>query len=143
MVTINKSITRNRILYFVLITAIIILGLCSRKFAKSLPLFLADYSGDTLWALMVFCGVGFLKPSWSTLKVVLVSLVFSYFIEITQLYHAPWIEAIRHNKLGGLILGYAFLWSDIVCYTVGISIGLLCEVLYQYFLEKNQQVFYK
>ncbi|MCG8538340.1 MAG: DUF2809 domain-containing protein [Clostridia bacterium] len=31
------------------------------------------------------------------------------------------------NKIGGLILGFGFLWSDIVCYAIGILIGLLAE----------------
>ena len=48
------------------------------------------------------------------------ALVFSYLIEISQLYHAPWIDAIRSTALGGLVLGFGFLWSDILCYTVGV-----------------------
>jgi hypothetical protein len=30
-------------------------------------------------------------------------------------------------KLGGLLLGYGFLWSDLICYGAGISAGFLLE----------------
>ena len=48
-------------------------------------------------------------------------------IEISQLYHAPWIDSIRATTLGGLILGFGFLWSDLICYTVGIVIGAIID----------------
>ena len=53
----------------------------------------------------------------------------SYSIEISQLYHAPWIDAIRNTILGGLILGFGFLWSDLVCYTIGIIIGIIIDIM--------------
>lgn len=57
------------------------------------------------------------------------ALVFSYLIEISQLYHAPWIDAIRATALGGLVLGFCFLWSDILCYTVGVLLGIIVDGL--------------
>ena len=45
-----------------------------------------------------------------------------YAIEGSQLCHAPWIDTIRHTRLGALVLGYGFLWSDIICYTVGAAL---------------------
>jgi hypothetical protein len=30
-------------------------------------------------------------------------------------------------RVGGLVLGYGFLWSDLVCYAVGIGAGVLAE----------------
>ena len=41
------------------------------------------------------------------------------------LYHAPWIDNLRQTTLGGLVLGFGFLWSDIFCYTIGIIIGVI------------------
>ena len=50
-------------------------------------------------------------------------------MELSQLYHAPWIDSLRANRLGGLILGYGFLWSDVACYVTGVSLGVLIEIL--------------
>src|SRR5712692_5448165 len=101
---------RNRLLYFVAGCVIVVLGLAARRYAAALPAFLAAYSGDTLWALMVFTGIGFVAPRWSPLRVAVVALTVSYADEISQLYHAPWIDNLRHTWLGGLVLGYGFLW---------------------------------
>ncbi|MFJ8353680.1 ribosomal maturation YjgA family protein [Bacillus paramycoides] len=123
---INK---RNRILYAIFTIIVIVLGLSSRKFAYDLPDILNAYLGDALWALMIFTGFGFLFPKIETKKLTIISLIFCYGIEISQLYHAEWIDSIRATTLGGLVLGYGFLWSDLVAYTIGIGVGMLCEFM--------------
>lgn len=120
---------RNRFVYILITILVVFLGLGSRKYGYMLPKFLSEYAGDTLWALMVFFLVGIIFNSLSTIKTAAIALTFSYIIEISQLYHAPWIEHIRNNKLGGLILGYGFLGSDLVCYMIGIMIGIGIEIL--------------
>ena len=94
-----------------------------------LPEFLASYAGDTLWALTAFIGIGMLFPRWSTLRVCVTALLFAFAIELSQLYHSPWVDQIRRTMAGGFILGYGFLWSDLLCYVVGISIGCILEKL--------------
>ncbi len=56
-----------------------------------------------------------------------ISLALAFLVEISQIYHAPWIDSIRQSTLGGLVLGFGFLWTDLVCYTVGIATGSLIE----------------
>lgn len=104
-----------------------VLGISSRKFGAYLPEFLSTYAGDTLWALMVFWGFGFLFARTPTVKIMLAALAFSYMIEFSQLYQADWINNLRHTMLGGLVLGFGFLWSDLVCYTVGVLAGVGIE----------------
>ncbi|MDF9465523.1 MULTISPECIES: DUF2809 domain-containing protein [Bacillus] len=120
---------RNRVVYALFTIVVIILGLSSRKFAFALPHLLNDYLGDALWALMIFTGFGFLFPKTETKKLAFISLMFCYGIEASQLYHAEWIDSIRATTLGGLVLGYVFLWSDVVAYTIGVGVGILCEFM--------------
>lgn len=120
-------IKRNRLIYFILIVFVIFLGLLSRT--AYLQTFLGTYAGDALWALMVYIIIGFLFTRLKPKYVALFALAFSYTIEISQLYHAPWIDYIRNTTSGGLVFGFGFLWSDLVCYTVGIFIGLLIETI--------------
>jgi hypothetical protein len=115
--------------YFVAGCVVVLLGLASRRYAPLLPEFIALYAGDTLWALTAFLGIGFIFPRWSTARVSTAALLLSYADEISQLYHAPWIDDARHTTLGGLVLGYGFLWSDILCYTAGVMLGAAVEVL--------------
>ena len=81
-------------------------GIGSRRYIHSLPEFIAVYAGDTLWALAVFLGIGLILPRVST-----------------------WIDSIRQTTLGGLILGFGFLWSDLVCYALGVELGVLVETM--------------
>ncbi|HDX9638932.1 TPA: DUF2809 domain-containing protein [Bacillus mobilis] len=120
---------RNRLLYALFTIFVIILGLSSRKLAFALPQLLNEYLGDALWALMIFTGFGFLFPKIETKKLAFISLLFCYGIEVSQLYHAEWIDSIRATTLGGLVLGYGFLWSDLVAYTIGVGIGMCCEFM--------------
>ena len=116
---------RNRKIYFLLICSTIILGLLSRK---ALPPNLLDpYLGDFLYALMFFFIVGFLFPKMTTLKVAISSILICYSIELLQLCVADWLNHLKSYKLGGLILGYGFLWSDMLSYTFGGAFGYLLE----------------
>ena len=120
---------RSRITYLIAVIVVVILGLFSRRYSRVLPEFLASYAGDTLWALTAFLGIGVLFPRWSTVRVCVTALLFAFAIELSQLYHSPWVEQIRHTRVGELILGYGFLWSDFLCYGVGITTGYILEML--------------
>ena len=87
--------------------------------------FIGTYAGDTLWALMVFIGFRFLFIKEPIFKIFVISFLFSCIIEVSQLYHATWIDKLRGYRLGGLILGFGFKWSDIICYAVGCFMGFL------------------
>jgi hypothetical protein len=127
---------RNRLLYLLLIVLTVLTGLASRHFNSILPNWITIYLGDALWALMVFFGFAFLFKGKSTLWIAVATLIFSFAIEISQLYHAPWIDAIRQTRIGGLILGFGFLWSDLLCYTAGVVFGILVD-LYLYKTKKR------
>ena len=121
---------RNRPTYLALVIVIITLGLFSRS--SFLPLamkggFIATYGGDTLWAAMVYFIVCVACPKWSPLKIAIIALSFSYAIEISQLLQQDLLNQIRNTRLGALILGRGFLWTDFLCYTIGIQIAYLFD----------------
>lgn len=120
-------VRRSRIVWIATIAGVVLLGLASRRYAASLPPFVASYAGDTLWALAVFLGFGLLLPGASTSRLALLAMTFSVLIETSQRYKAPWIDSIRRTTPGGLILGFDFVWSDLACYAVGVGLGILIE----------------
>ncbi|MCP4134603.1 MAG: DUF2809 domain-containing protein [bacterium] len=132
----TKSNNRRRLIYAELVILVILLGYGSRENIHVLPEWLGAYSGDTLWALMVYLGMGFVFARISILRAGAGALVFSFSIELSQIYHTPWIDGIRATTIGGLVLGRGFLWSDLVCYTAGAVIGVLLEL---FFLGKEQK----
>ena len=123
---------RKRIIYMGLVIIVMILGIASRRYGSYLPNIISKYAGDTLWALMVYLGFGFLFNKSKIRNVALASMTVSYLIEISQLYQGEWINSIRDTTIGALILGHGFLISDLVCYTIGILIGVVFEYLYFY-----------
>ncbi|WP_106141029.1 DUF2809 domain-containing protein [Spirosoma oryzae] len=119
-------IARHRFVYGCLLLSALLLGLASRRFLGDIT-FVKLYVGDSLWALMVFFGFAVLFPRWPTRTTAVVALLFCFGIEFSQVYHAPWIDAIRATTLGGLVLGFSFVWSDLLCYSVGIAVGVFID----------------
>ena len=106
------------------IVLVLALGLASREFPSLFPALLGKYPGDALWAWMVFLGWAWVKPSAATSWLAVLALVTSYAVEFSQLYQAPWINAIRGTTPGHLVFGSAFSWLDLVAYTVGVAVGV-------------------
>lgn len=117
---------KSKTTYLILIVLTIIAGLLSRYF-KVVPLFI----GDILWALMVYFIMRFLFTGKPVKYSLIASLLFSFAIEFSQLYKALWINNLRHTFFGRLVLGESFLWGDLLCYTVGIAIGIFLDTLRQ------------
>ena len=122
---------RNPLFWTGLIALVIFLGIVSRRFAASLPGVVAAYAGDTLWATVAFLGIGLLLPRASSWQVAALAMSFSVPVEVGQLYHAPWIDSVRSTTLGGLVLGFDFVWSDLACYAVGVGLGVLVEWMWE------------
>jgi hypothetical protein len=120
---------RSRLLYAVLVLAVIAAGLASRRYPFLLPAQLGKYPGDALWALMVLLLYGFARPGWPVAKVALAALATSFAVEFSQLYQADWINAVRHTTLGHLVLGSGFHALDLLAYTVGVAVGAAGELL--------------
>jgi glycopeptide antibiotics resistance protein len=109
---------KARLSCIIAVVVVIALGLLSRKIS-----FVPLWVGDVLWALMVYLGMRALLIRSSLKQVVLISLLFCFAIEFSQLYQAPWINNIRATVLGHLVLGQGFLWGDLLAYVVGVGLG--------------------
>ncbi|MBO3444932.1 DUF2809 domain-containing protein [Clostridium sp. CCUG 7971] len=103
------------------------MGLLSRKFMFIFPQSIAPFVGDMFWAMMVYYGFRFLFLKLTILKSFLVAIIFSFSIEVSQLYQADWINNIRATTLGGLVLGYVFLWENLISYSIGIVLGVAID----------------
>ena len=119
---------RSRLKLFVLLMLVIAAGLFSRsEYSSALPGFIQDYAGDTLWALALYIVLAFFSPGAGEKELLFISLIISFAIEFSQLYQTDWINSVRNTKPGGLILGYGFKWSDLLCYSAGIFTGFVID----------------
>ncbi|MEH7014836.1 DUF2809 domain-containing protein [Neobacillus niacini] len=132
----NRIYFKLRITYIISVVITILLGLASRKFSHLLLPFLSKNAGDVLWAMMVYFGFRFLFVHKSLLSAILLSFLFSFGIEFSQLYQVDWINQIRGTVLGALIFGKGYLTVDLIRYTTGIVIA---SILDKVILTKKQR----
>lgn len=125
---------KKRVPYLLATIVAMLLGLCSRKFADFLPTFVVDHFGDALWASMIYFGIRTLWVNKGLKLAVLISFLFCFGIEFSQLYQADWINRIRDTVLGALVLGSGFLTIDLIRYSFGIVISLLVD---RYFIKRG------
>lgn len=114
---------RSRTLYAVILLLTVAAGLASRRFPAYQPHIVARYAGDALWAAMVFWGLAFLAPRTRTLRLSAGAIAIAWTVELSQLYRAPWLDAARATRIGALALGQGFLWSDLLCYVLGVCVA--------------------
>ena len=120
----------KRLTYFLITIFVMGVGLASRKFSTS-GSFLHDNVGDAIWAGMIYFGFRMILIDFEAKKSLVSAFVFSYLIEISQLYQADWINEIRRTFLGGLVLGFGFLWSDLVMCAVGIFAAFGMDIYFK------------
>ena len=107
----------------VLIAATIALGLGSRIYRRSLPFVFAAYAGDTLWATAVFFMLRLMRPAASSVSLAAAALAIAFCVELSQLAHPVWLDALRQVPGVALVLGYDFVATDLVCYTAGVVLA--------------------
>jgi Protein of unknown function (DUF2809) len=114
---------RKRLLLTLWLLVVVAAGLGSRS--PGMPAFVLLYLGDVLWGVLFFLLGAWCWPEATLLRVWGTSTLVTELIEVSQLYQAPWAQAVRATRLGGLLLGHAFLWSDVVCVATGTSLAAL------------------
>lgn len=132
----GSTLKRKRLPYLISILVIIALGIASRKI-MGFPYFVYEYVGDVLWAVNVYLLLAFLFPKEKISILAFISITFSVLIEFSQIYHEPWIDSIRNTFIGGMVLGYGFLWSDILCYIIGIFLGVIIDMQFIRIFKKK------
>ena len=124
-------IFRSRLGLTLLSFVIIALGLASRRGYFPFPEALGNYPGDALWAWVVLLCVAWVRPAITRTKLIGWSLLIAFAIEFLQLYQAPWMQALRANKLAYLVLGNGFDPLDLLAYVVGIALGAAVDWAWQ------------
>lgn len=122
----------GRFKYFVCAVLTVLAGLLSRSSWIHVPGWMDAYLGDIIWGAMVYFLVGCLIPLHKGRLKLISALSFAFAIEFSQLLQHDWINQVRHLPLMGLVLGYGFKWSDLLCYTIGILFARWWDVRFIY-----------
>ncbi len=116
-------LVKSRAIYLLFIALIIPLGLFIRKNKADFPSLIGEFAPDALWALMLFWIFGLVFFRFSASQLLVLTLVFTFLIEFSQFYKGEWLMEARQTFVGAMLLGHSFLWTDLICYTVGACVG--------------------
>ena len=126
----TKLSRRNRSKVFVWLVALVAFGLGSRRLG-GLPSWITLYAGDVAWGAFFFALFCAVWPTLTTTKAWLAALITTELIEVSELYRTPWLDTLRATRVGGLLLGHVFLWSDVVCVALGATLAAGAELAWQ------------
>lgn len=124
----EQFLTRHRIAVALAALGVVALGLLTRSALVPRGSLAGQYGGDTLWATLVYLLGRWLWPRTPVARAAAGAAALAAAVELSQLYHAPWIDAVRETTLGHLVLGQGFLWSDMACYAAGVALGACAEL---------------
>lgn len=86
-----------------------------------------DMLGDALWGTMMAWWLGAFLPYVRLPLRAVVAYAICTAVEVSQLLHLPWLDALRGNRLGHLVLGHDFAARDLVAYALGVLVAVLLE----------------
>ncbi|HET9955736.1 MAG TPA: DUF2809 domain-containing protein [Polyangiaceae bacterium] len=104
---------------------VIVLGGVSRL--PAMPEFSHLYLGDVLWGSLFYLITRFLLPTLSARSAWLMATLAAELVEFGELSQAPTLVSIRETRLGGLLLGHSFSWSDVFCVALGSSLAFALQ----------------
>jgi hypothetical protein len=96
------------------------------------------YGGDAAWAMAAYAGWRMLLPSVDRLWIAGLAFGLATMAEISQLADWEWLNSIRDQRLGALLLGRGFLWSDLAAYAVGTITAMIIGLRSRSWIEGHR-----
>ncbi|MEM9265753.1 MAG: DUF2809 domain-containing protein [Cyanobacteria bacterium P01_F01_bin.13] len=88
--------------------------------------FVRPYMGDFLVVILIYAFIrAFFKYSMVTTATGV--LLFSFIVEVLQYFKIVEVLGLDSSELARTVIGTTFVWKDLVAYSLGIAMVLLCE----------------
>jgi hypothetical protein len=113
-------------------------GLASRSAPMADWPVIGAYGGDAAWAMAAYAGWRMLLPSVDRLWIAGLAFGLATMVEISQLADWEWLNSIRDQRLGALLLGRGFLWSDLAAYAVGTITAMIIGLRSRSWIEGHR-----
>lgn len=123
--------------YGVLALGTIVFGLGVHRYGKALGPTSQDLVGDGVWAAMIVWCIAALAPTAALRIRAFVSLAICFAVEMSQLYHAPVLDALRRTTIGELTLGSGFDPRDLLAYTFGVFAAVMFDRTFRWRFRRN------
>jgi hypothetical protein len=123
---VNSKIINSRIWAGISLVIIIVFGFMTKFYSGPGANWVNNSLGgvfyEIFWCLVLFL----LLPRLAAWKNATMVFCVTCLLEFLQLWHPPFLEAIRSNFIGATILGTTFAWSDFCYYLFGSAAGWKC-----------------
>lgn len=114
---------RSRTWLALVAVLVVLAGLATRSsYATGL---VGEYGGDVLYAVLIVDLVLLVVPDLARARAGLTALSICFVIETSQLVAV--LDPVREYRLAALVLGRGFLWTDLVCYALGVLVALAVD----------------
>ena len=121
----NHRFFQYRVALLISIAIIVPFGLFTKFYRGPGQSWLNDSFGgvpyEIFWILLVVLIWPQVSAKWAAVGVLIATCI----LEFLQLWHPPFLQAIRATLLGRLVLGTTFVWSDFPYYFIGSFLGWL------------------
>jgi hypothetical protein len=128
----------RRFTYLVLFAFFIWLALATRSHKAWFHPLVREYGGDVAWSgafLFLVRAVFIHSPVY---KLAIACYALGVLDECSQLLTFKWIVAARSTYFGRLMLGVGFVWSDLLCYAIGVLLAFLVIQIGEKYVFRNQ-----
>lgn len=107
----------------VALVVIVPLGLATKRYPIEGLAWVQENSGGALYVVFFCLAALLVWPRARIWIIALAVLAATCGVEVLQLWHPPWLEAIRDTTPGALVLGSTFVWADFPFYFIGAALG--------------------
>lgn len=101
------------------------LGFATKLYAGPAEEWVRYSAGGVLYVIFWMLVVLVLRPRTPPVRVAAGVGIATSLLEVLQLWHPPFLEALRRPFLGRALLGTTFAWSDFAHYAAGCVLGVL------------------
>lgn len=119
------SIQRFRIQLLGWIIVLIPVGFATKFYHGPFQFWVENFLGGVLYEIFWCLVIAFFFPTTKPLWIAILVFSFTSILEILQLWHPQFLEAIRSTFLGRALIGTSFTWLDFPHYLLGCIIGIV------------------
>ncbi len=93
------------------------------RFYQGGQTWVSDFLGSVAYEIFWIVLVGLFFPAVSPARAAIGVCLATCMLEFLQLWHPPFLEAMRATFLGRMVLGTTFNWADFLSYFAGSAAG--------------------
>ena len=118
-----------------LIATVMLICIGSREYVHLVHIIWSNHLGYSIWAFSLYFLIRIIFARQKIVINMTATFTLSLLVEISQLIETPFLNKIRENYVGGLIIGFGWHATDLLAYLAGILLAASAD----YLIIRNKQ----